>query len=287
MPSLSVDSNPAFSIVVNGTPLPSSAAVRVRSIRVDEDTDLPGMVALELPGGDPSKETEWIDGSLFAIGGTMEVKLGYGSKLETVIAAEITCIEPAFSSGLPPQLVVRGYDRRHRLQRGRKTRSFVQQKDSDIVSTIASEVGLTAETVDSEVTHDYVLQANQTNMEFLLERARLIRYEIVVEKTTFHFRPVQNDQGEVLTLSPGELLEFYPRLSSMGQLTEVEVRGWDAKEKKGLVASAASGDEVSVMGKDSGASLAASAFGAAALRICSAPALTQGEAEQIARAEYN
>jgi phage protein D len=92
-----------------------------------------------------------------------------------------------------------------------------------------------------------------------------------------------------LTITPeDDLLEFHPRLSTMGQLTEVEIRGWDPKEKKELVAKAGAGDEVSTMGgSDTGAALVESVFGAAAALVDSAPVATQAEADQYARAGFN
>ena len=280
---------PAFAITVNGSALAMEAALRVSRVCVDEDAGFPGMFAVEIAGGDDDDETAWIDDGTFGIGTAVEIKMGYDDSLQTLISAEITGLEPTFVRGGRPSLTVRGHDRRHRLLRGRKTRSFVQQKDSDIASAIASEAGLTAQATDSQVVHDYVLQANQTNMEFLQERARRIEYEVVVEGKTLHFRPVQNDQGEVLTLTPeDDLLEFYPRLSTMGQFSELELRGWSPKDKKEIVAKAKSGDEVSTMGgNDSGAAIAESAFGAAAVLFSDTPVFTQAEADQLARARFN
>src|SRR6266571_3166060 len=201
---------PAFAITVNGSALAMEAALRVSRVCVDEDAGFPGMFAVEIAGGDDDDETAWIDDGTFGIGTAVEIKMGYDDSLQTLISAEITGLEPTFVRGGRPSLTVRGHDRRHRLLRGKKTRSFVQQKDSDIASTIASEAGLTAAATDSQVTHEYVLQANQTDMDFLLE--------------------------------------FYPRLSTMGQLTEMKVRGWSPKDKKELVGQAAAGAEVSTMG---------------------------------------
>lgn len=280
---------PGFALSVDGTPVPLAVALRVSRISVDEDAGLPGMFALELPGGSADDETAWIDGATFPLGAAVEIKMGYGDSLSSLIAAEITGLEPVFTRGGRPSLTVRGHDRRHRLLRGRKTRSFVQQKDSDIAAAIASEAGLTGQAEDSQVVHDYVLQANQTNMAFLQERAQRIGYEVVVEGKTLHFRPVQNAQGEILTLTPeNDLLEFFPRLSTVGQADEIELRGWSPKDKKEIVGKAKSGDEVSTMGgSDSGAALAQSAFGAAAVLISDLPVLTQAEADQIALARFN
>ncbi len=280
---------PVFTINVDGSPLPLALALRVNAILVDQDLGQPDMCSIELAGGDRDNETAWIDDDTFALGAALEIRFGYGKTQQAVVSAEITGLEPVYQRGGRPQLTVRGHDRRHRLLRGRKTRSFVQQKDSDIAATIAADAGLTAQAEDSQVVHDYVLQPNQTDLEFLRERARRIQYEVVVEDQTLYFRPVQNAQGEVLTLTlDDDLLEFSPRLSILGQLSELELRGWSPKDKKEIVAQARSGDEVSTMGgSDSGAALAERAFGAAALLVSDAPVFSQAEADQRARAHFN
>ena len=184
---------------------------------------------------------------------------------------------------------MRGYDRRHRLQRGRKVRTFVQQKDSDIAAQIAGEAGLTAQTDDSSVVHDYILQANQSDLEFLQERARLIEYEVTVDDKTMSFRAVANAASEIMALTLNdELLEFYPRLSAAGQVSEVQIRGWSVKDKQAIIAQAKAGAEVSTMGgQQSGAALADGAFGAAVGLLSRHPVATQADAGQLAKGCFN
>ncbi|HEY7546662.1 MAG TPA: contractile injection system protein, VgrG/Pvc8 family, partial [Blastocatellia bacterium] len=245
----------------------------------------------EIAGSDAQdEETPWVDDeSLFALGNTVEIKMGYRDNLESLMIGEITSLEPEFISTRLPGLIVRGYDRRHRLLRGRKTRTFLQQKDSDIAAQIASEAGLTAQTEDSQVVHEYLLQANQSDLDFLRERARRIRYEVIVEDKTLIFRPTANAESETLTLTmDDDLLEFRPRLSSYGQVSEVTARSWNPKDKKELIGQAKAGDEVSKMGgQASGAEIAESAFGAAVELITERPAAAQAEADEQAKSRFN
>lgn len=282
---------PSFDVLINGSPLPVDATTHVISITVDSDVNLPGMFTMTFTGlNEQAGAIAWLDDQkLFGIGNVVEVKLGYVDHLTTLIVGEITGLEPEFTCNSLPSFLVRGYDRRHRLQRGRKVRTFVQQRDSDIAAQIASEVGLTAETRDSEVVHDYVLQANQSDWEFLQTRASQIQYEVVVENKTLFFRPVGNAESEALTLTlENGLLEFYPRLSSMGVVSEVTVRGWNPKDKTELVGQAKTGDEVSTMaGEKSGAAIAESAFSTAVGRVSDCPIMNQAEADQIAKARFN
>lgn len=279
-----------FDVVIAGKPLPSRMRPFIGSILVDDSIALPSMFALEIISSHELEDVnQWIDDDLFAVGKVVEIKLGYGDDLETLIIGEITGLEPEFVFDRLPSLIVRGYDRGHRLQRGRKTRTFVKQKDSDIATKIATEAGLKAETIDSTVIHDYVIQANQTDLDFLHERARRIQYEAVVYDKQLSFRPVQNNKGEALTLTMDDhLLEFYPRLSMARQVSEVSVRGWDPKEKTEILSTARAGTESSTMGgKESGSKITQRAFGSLVDVVSEQPLMTQAEADQIAKAALN
>jgi phage protein D len=281
---------PAFEILINGTALSVEAAAHVTAVSVEADTEMPDMFSLEIVASDDLEDQFlWVDSEDFAVGNVVEVKLGYAEQLASLFKGEVTGLEPSFNAGRLPTLVVRGYDRRHRLTRGRQTRSFLQKKDSDIAAQIAREAGLTPQVTDSKVTHEYVLQANQTDYEFLLERAGHIRYEVVVADKTLNFHPVANDRGEELTLAAdADLSEFHPRLSSAGHVSDVVVRGWDPKNKKEIVGKAKAGDEVSMMGgTQAGAKLSEKAFGAATGLLSRRPVLTQAEADQMAAARFN
>jgi phage protein D len=282
---------PSFKVVINGTPLPAAAASHVVSVTVDEDPGLPGMFAMELVGSeDQNQDIPFIDDeALFSLGNVVELKMGYGDDTDTLMIGEITGLEPEFGVSRLPNLVVRGFDRLHRLQRGRKTRTFTEQKDSDLASQIANEAGLTPDVIDSGVTHAYVVQANQTDLEFLRGRGARINYEVAVSSRTLLFKPARNASSALFTLRPDNgLLEFYPRLTSSGQANEVNVRGWSVKAKDTLVGQSRTGDEVSSMGgRQTGPAASQSAFGAAARTLSHWPVDNQAEADQIAKAQLN
>lgn len=281
---------PGFDVVIDGRPIPAETEAHVVGLSVDDSVDVPSMFALELAGADDAGgELTWVDDPAFAVGKAIEVKMGYGDDLETLIKGEITALEPEFVTHRLPLLTVRGYDRRHRLQRGRRTRTFVQQKDSDIVAQIAREAGLMSEVQDSAVTHDYVVQANQTDFDFLRQRAALIQYEVGIDDKKVIFRPAPFDKGEAMTLTMDDhLLEFYPRLSAANSVSEVTVRWWSPKDKKEFEGKSQVGDELSTMsGKESGPKMSKAAFGDAPGTMSLHPVMTQAEADQVAKARFN
>lgn len=279
---------PVCDVIINGKPWAAEVGAHVANVSVSENLNVPAMFTLTLYGPEGhGKKLPWLeDQTLFAIGNEVKVKLGYGNELETMTTGEITGLDPQFSRASAPKLTVRGYDRLHRLQREPKTHTFTQMKDSDIASQIASDAGLTSDATDSQVTHDYVIQANKTDLAFLQERARLIKYEVLVEDKTLISRPVANAESESLTLSlEVDLLGFSPNLSSSGQVSEAKVRGWSAQDKKEIIGQARAGDEGSTMGgSQSGVALAEDKFGSAASVTATQPVMSQAEADQLAKA---
>jgi len=281
---------PEFRIQAGGHELPPEMATDVRNISVVEDLEAPSMFAFDLINWDINKQQmKWSDGDEFAEGKAIEVLIGFRDHLEQVISGEITGLALKLSGQQPPILEVRGYDRRHRLMHGRKTRSFLHTKDSEIANSLASEAGLSAQSEDTGVTLDYVLQHNQTDFEFLLERAGRIGYELSAAGTILHFRHRCNNLSELLTLDREiDLIEFHPRLTTMNQIPEYALRGWDFKNKSGLKSQAGEGSENSKMGgSSSGPAVAKRVFGAATITSVDRPVASQAEADQIAKGKFN
>jgi phage protein D len=276
---------PEFRVKVNGSELPPGTAAMVVSVTVDQDVTAPSMFTLEIADQDLTHpDATWADADLFAPGGEVEILMGYTGKLATVLKGEITGLEPEFKSGDLPRLLVRGHDRRHRLLRGRTTRSFTQVKDSDVAGQIAQAAGLTAQATDTGTVLDYLLQHNQTDLEFLGERARRLGYEVAIDDKTLFFRPHGNAASEALTLARDtDLLEFHPRLTTLGQVGKVTVQGWSAKDKDAITGQAAAGDEGTTMGgADAGSKAADKAFGASVAAVVDRPVFSQAEADKIA-----
>jgi phage protein D len=275
---------PEVKVRVNGSDLSFDAASDVVTVSVLEDVSAAGMFTLTVLNWDNKEmQVTWIDDDQFKEGNAVEIDMGYRDHMKTLFKGEITGVEPQFSTDRPPTLTVRGYDRRHRLMAKRKTRTFLKMRDSEIASQIAADWSLTPDATDSRVTLDYVLQHNQSDFEFLAERARRIGYEMVVSDTTLLFRPRKNDGSPALTLTRDiELLEFSARLTTMGQVEEVAVQGWSAKNKEDVVAKSSVGDERQMGGTASGPAATRRAFAGSGGTTVEVPVSSQAEADQLA-----
>ena len=253
----------------------------IESIEVDDSLLLPDMFAIHLR--DP--RFTWTDSDDFKLGKKVEISVGDENGTTKLLSGEITAIEPGYNQEVGPTVLFRGYDQSHRLHRSKQTKTYAQMTDSDIARQVARQCGLQVQADSTRVVHDYVIQDNQTDMEFLHERARRIGFRIYVEDGTLHFGQAPR-AGSAPVLEWGiNLLEFQARLTTAQQVTEVIVRGWDPKTKKEIIGRATAPQDTPQVGeRDSGGNAAKKAFSIASKEIVvNRPVATQAEAEAMAQ----
>ncbi len=267
-------------VLIDGHPLAIALDSVLEEIVVDQDVHVPDMATLRFR----DHYRDLANGSL-AIGDRLEVRAGErgGSPRVLIFAGEITAIEGHYDT-TGSFVVVRGYDLEHRLHRGRRTTTYHNVKDSDLVRTIAKEAGLKlGKVADSKLVHDHVSRANQSGFDFLRARAGEIGFEMDVNDGRINFRPARAQRASVATLDLGTNLEaFYPRLSAAEQVAEVEVRSWDPGIKDAVVErTKATTDATEV--SDSGADIAAH-FPAERLVEVGRPLASKAEVDAVAKA---
>ena len=253
-------------------------------IVVDTSLYLPSMFTIEVL----DQRFKWVDDALLDIGKPVEISLKAAEEAGGVqgilIKGEITALEPHFSATGRTTMLVRGYDKSHRLHRGKKTRTFLRMKDSDIASKIASEAGLTAQVDGTTVTYDFVLQNNQTNIEFLLARAERIGYQVCAAEGKLYFKKGDFNLGEGPQLAYAEgLRSFQPCWTASGQADKVIVNSWDPKGKKAISSEKAPNAGLNQGGMtQTGGAKARSAFSSAEAIITDRPVFTPQEATALA-----
>jgi phage protein D len=288
-------------IQIEGQPASPELMKDLLQITVEESLHLPAMFTLVIHNSylstvDRSEYKEWRHAKLFKIGN--KIKIGFISsttqdrnfqdKLDQfLIEGEITGIETHFNEKTEAPIIVRGYDISHRLHRGRYNRSFLNKMDSDIVKQIAGEAGIATEKIlPSGVKHEYVFQENQTNMEFLRERAARIGYELFIEDGKLNFSAPKS-QSSVNLKWLDEISKFSVRVTNAEQVNSVEVRSWDLSQKKLITSEAKSEKVITETGNGKG-SATSSAFKGKPSRpkmiVVDQPVATQKEAQKMAQA---
>lgn len=227
-----------FYLLLNGERASAELMRDLERISVESSLHLPDVATLVLH--DP--RLRWVDHSLTAPGVALKVIARVGSAEAPLFEGEIVELEPEFV-GAAPRLLVRAFDRLHRLARGRHARVFADTSDAELVRRLADEVGLRWRVGPAAGrAQPYVLQANESNLALLQRRAAAIGYLLYVDGETLCFVP-PGDAGASQPLTWGEnLIEFRPRLTTVEQVSTVTVRGWDMLGKRPVFGQTKGGD---------------------------------------------
>lgn len=168
-------------------------------------------------------------------------KLDFGKELviklgdDPIFEGKITAIEAHYLEDAAPEITVLAEDRLQDLRMTRRTRTFEQASDADVISQIASEHSLTPEVHVTGPTHEVIAQLNQSDLAFLRERARAVDAEVWVEGSTLFAKPRSSRDGSAVKLQHGkELLELSVIADLAEQRSRVTVSGWDVAAKEAI-----------------------------------------------------
>lgn len=292
---------------IDGQTASKSLMEDILEIMVEESLHLPGMFTLMIRNDyfpAQSGDNPWLYDDTFVIGKTIEISLQSSTtadtafqdtKESTLIKGEITAIAANFTPNSQAPILIRGYDVSHRLHRGRYNRSFQNKTDSDIVRQVVKEAGILVGTVDDTGGPygygdpvGYVFQENQTNMEFLRERAARHGFELFVQDSKLNFRkPTANTTLSLKWLK--EITSFQVQVSSAEQVASVEVRGWDYQNKQAIVSTKSSQNREVVTKTNQGQGKAKSiAFRSSPkMVVVNQPVSSSRESDKIAQALFN
>lgn len=294
---------PSFRIDVNNSQVKADVSKNVEQVSVVSKPDTLDTFSFTLANAYPKlRWTHTKDADLFMEGNSVRVSLGYVGQMQPFFDGEITKLSPSFPQDGMPTVAVECHTRLHWLQGDKKTRTFHGVTDRQIVDKIAQDAGLESRAEDPGVLYDYVMQHNQTDLEFIRARAQRIRYEVLVQEKTLIFRKAKEADNKVFTLVWGHtqaalgaggntlpLKSFTPSMNALQQVSQVLVRGYDPKAKREIIGRAGLGDEATKMGGDqSGGQVSSNAFRRQKQFVrVSTPIATQAEADEHARAIYN
>ncbi|HVY60197.1 MAG TPA: contractile injection system protein, VgrG/Pvc8 family, partial [Planctomycetota bacterium] len=281
---------PAYKVYVDGTECPSSVYVDMIAVEVRDCLDGADMVTITLA----NKNCKYSSGDFFSEGKVIKISMGYRDHIEKLAEVELVSIEPVFPLKGTDTVVIRGYDRLHRLRYGKKRRGWTEKKYSEVLDDVAKDLGVTFDYGGKPPAQkfDWVFQNNETDIDFVKRIAREIGYEIDLDDQDpkkVVITPSQEDKGQVKTLTWGfEIKSFAPRMSTADQVTEVIVRGWDPKQVQAIIGKASVSDITKKMkGLGTGPETVQKAYEKAVTKIVTNPVWSVQEAQDIAKAELH
>lgn len=281
--------NPNSRVVVkhNGAEITPDLGAKLLKVRVDHEINLPGMFQITFSLFDRLVGT-WSELNLvrFNIGDAIEISMGLDVP-QKVIEGEVVAIEPVF--GDDAELVIRGFDKMHRLRYGKYRRSFLEMTDSEIVSKVVKDASLSAKVKKpTSAKHLYVFQNNVSNYRFLLDRAKRIGYELLCEGSDLIFRSSGEGEDPAIEMKYGlELYYFSVSMKGLTQGSTTEVRGWDVAKKEEISGKAMIGSANSNMKGMMDGYMYSSLIQDSDTAVVEFSAVDAADAEAMAKGMYN
>jgi phage protein D len=236
---------PTFEVKVGDTIQGAGVIRDILQVSYKDDIDTIDSFEISINNWDADKRRfKYSDSHLFDPGKKVELSMGYLGKgqVRKMIRGEITSLRPTFPASGASTLAISGLNVLHRFRREQFSDVYERMTDWEIAKKICGRLGvdlLPRTSPVGEPRYEYVLQSNQFDILFLLERARRAGYELVAEEdqgaTALRFGPSGNVKKVTYQLTYGRsLIHFQPTLTTAQQVSQVTVRAWNAREGKAI-----------------------------------------------------
>ncbi|MFF3371462.1 phage late control D family protein [Streptomyces sp. NPDC002680] len=307
---------PEFEVRIEGLEMDPSTKNDIIDIKVNRDIDEMSGFDLTLNNWDDANlRFKHSDSPSFQLGCRVSVRLGYADQLLTVATGTISTLSPKFTDGSSPTVSVSGVDGLLRLKDRKptenETKIYLNKRDWEIAQQIARRNHLRIVVTEEGPVHDRVVQKNQDDASFLLERAKRLDFDCFLlpdpatgEDTLYFIKPTDGRDGRPirvyrLAYAPGlstgptdqpvglipNLMEFTPTLTVSQQVSKVTVRGWDPRTKQPIAFTATAENLPAGQNKADGQSGPQAAESAAQGRqevMVDAPVTSDQEARELA-----
>ena len=246
---------PSFSVLVDGEDV--GAKYAIKSISVSKEINKVSKAKIIIMDGDPAEQT--FEGSAsndFDPNKSVSIKMGYDQVENEVFSGIITgqSLNVKFKTS---ELVVNCMDKAFQLALTRKTTNFVKKKDSDVISEIITDYGLTKSVTATTFEHPNLVQYNCSDWDFILARADANAMVIINEDSKLTIADPVVSGSAVLDLNFGiDVLGFAADMDAQNQLDAVAFQSWDS-EQMSLVKGTGTEPSVNAHGDVTGVTLAA------------------------------
>ena len=221
---------PSYTILIDGTAIQDTYLVLSISVTKAINSINEAKVVL-LDGNTAGGKFEASESDDFVPGKKIEISLGYHSTNETVFKGIITAQSIKVRSRinrLVSQLTLQCMDEAVKLTVGRKSKYFKEKKDSEIISAILTEAGVTKKIDDTTYAYKKMVQYDCTDWDFILSRADVNGFLVICNDGTLEVTaPVLDGTADLAVTYDTDVIDFVASLDSQYQVDSVSSTSWD------------------------------------------------------------
>ncbi|MFM7460999.1 MAG: phage late control D family protein, partial [Burkholderiales bacterium] len=245
-----------LSVTSNGQALPETT--HIVSIHIDRAVNTIPVAKLIIADGDMATQTFPIsDGSNFVPGAKVVISAGYGSTEAVIFEGIVVKHALRISGENYSRLVVECRDAAVKMTIGRKNANYVDKKDSDIISSLIGNHGLSTDVEATSVEYKELVQYYCSDWDFMLSRAEANGQLVIVSDSIVSVKAPKTSSSPTLSVTYGrDLMEFHAEIDARWQYAAAEAISWDSKTQAIVVSSEAKPQTLNEQGNLTSAKLA-------------------------------
>lgn len=207
--------------------------IQLIAINISRPVNAIPSARLVIADGDmPSRTFPVSDTAVLKPGAAITISAGYGDSETSIFEGIVIRHGLKITGENYSRLVIECRDKAVTMTIGRKNVNYVDQKDSDILATLAGNHSLTTDITATTLQHKELVQYYCSDWDFALARAEANGYLVIVEDGKFNAKPPQTDAAAVLTVTYGmDLMEFHGDIDARTQFATVTAAAWDQKQQ--------------------------------------------------------
>jgi len=217
-----------FTVKVDGQAIPQT--IQVYAVTVIREANRVPSAKLTIIDGEPSKTDFAISsGTVFVPGKEIEIFAGHQSNEDSIFKGIIVKHGIIVRKSGATQLTLECKDKSFRMTLGRKSAYYVDQKDSDIASTLLGNHKLTITSVeDTRKKFPEMVQYDISDWDFLVTRMDINGKLVLMNNGAATIKAPDFSAQPVLTLQYGATIhEFDAEMDARNQYKSVKAISWD------------------------------------------------------------
>jgi phage protein D len=191
---------------------------------------IPRAELIIVDGDMPEGQFPVSDGASFAPGSAISISAGYGDAETPLFSGIVVRHGIRIGGDNVSRLIVECRDLATKMTLGRKNANYIDQKDSDVITTLIGNHGLTAEVAATTTQHRELVQYYCSDWDFVLARAEANGLLVNVAAAKVKVKAPEVGAAAVLSVTWGnDLFAFDADVDARDQWTSAQATAWDPK----------------------------------------------------------
>lgn len=223
------NSGGVLQVVVSSEGTAVATSIQIISIEIKTEVNRITTATITLEDGDmPNAEFPLSDSATFKPGSAITVKAGYDDADSQIFSGIVIRHSVKISGDNDARLIIECRDKALGMTVGRKNANYIDKKDSDIITQLIGNYGLTADVTATTYQHKELVQFYCSDWDFMLARAEANGMVVMLDAGKVTVKAPDTSTEPALSVTYGvDMIDFSADMDARAQYQSVQSTAWD------------------------------------------------------------